>query len=359
VRDQRLHIVTTPEPELLARLQTGYLGRATVHVTTADDRGLAHLVAESQPHVIIVGGPPEAGRDHVIAAAVRASAPAGLLLRALPLGATAPRDPGPFDGVIPVEDLEAALATRLPPTLVGPVRHGTRTPVAVPALLSSDLGITVPATTIDLSSTGTGLRTERPVPYGAVLNVLFHRPDGRRVGLCGEVVWVAPAPGQRGARVGVQFMDESPATLRALFDLALWEVAGEGAGATLRLYGRLDGRQDLAPLAAVVLDVRRIDLDGIGAVTTAGTAGWLRFLRTLPLGVIPHLVNVPAPLAAGLRCAADLEGRFVLESCYVAWTCLSCELEVSELALPDGAPARPRCPACEGRMRPVHRGPAC
>ncbi|HEY3357275.1 MAG TPA: PilZ domain-containing protein [Polyangia bacterium] len=350
--DATLHIVTT-QAELLGRLQGGYLGRACVRVTAAPDGvALPRYVAQSRPDVVIVGGKLAPARERELADAVRATAPGGLLLRAVPFGATAPRDAAAFDHVVADDELEDALAALLPASLAGPARLGARVPVRLPALLCSPLGATVPATTVDLSADGAGLRAERPVPRGTVLTVVFHRPDGRRVGVCGEVVWVVPAA--QGARIGLRFVDEGEASLRALRDLAFWEIAGEGAAATMRLYGNLDGTQDLSGLAAAALDVRRVDLDGVVAVTTAGLAAWLRFLRALPPGVVLRLSHVPAPLAAALRRAADLDGRCRLVSCYVAWACLACELEVSELVLPDGAAARPRCPACDGRMRPVH-----
>jgi hypothetical protein len=352
VPEHTLHIVTTAEPELLARAQRGYLGRACVQVTAApSEAALPGCAAATGADVVILGGKLEPARAQALAEAVRASAPTGLVLRAIPLGTAAPRDPGPFDGVVPIEELDLALPALLPARLAGPARHGARVPLALPALLCSDLGVTVPGTTVDLSPTGAGLRVERPVPRGAVLTALFHRGDGRRVGVCAEAMWVRPDG--RGARVGLRFLDESADTLCALRDLALWEVTGEGAAAAIRLHGALDGTQDLAPLAALALDVRRVDLDGVVAVTIAGVAAWLRFLRTLPPGVVLRLRHVPAPLAAALRCAGDLGERCLIESSYVAWACLSCDLEVSELCPADGAGARPRCPACDGRMRRV------
>ncbi|HEY3351668.1 MAG TPA: PilZ domain-containing protein [Polyangia bacterium] len=346
-----LQVLMSDVPELRDRLCSGYYRRAGVQVMTAPMLSeLPRWMPEVHPDVVILdGGVLDPTLEAMVARRIRAQLGGGQLVLALPAGGRrAQHDLQLYDHVVPLAHPDAALAAALAPLVGAPARRAPRAPAAVPALLCPAGAAHVSGTALDLSDTGAGLVARIAPVEGDQLTVVFHRGDGRRVAVAGTVVWAAEAePGL--ARLGVRFTAEGRGSVRALRDLAFWEIAPTAAGPTIRVYGLLDGGRDLGRLAQATALVPRLDLEAV-TLGEGGIAAFLALLAAVPADVKVWLRCVPPPLRAALGVAGLIGDRVSLAPCFVTYHCPPCRIDVVELVPGPPFLEPPPCPGCGAAM---------
>jgi hypothetical protein len=175
---------------------------------------------------------------------------------------------------------------------------------------------------------------------------VFRRADGRRVRFEAEPTWTRPDAAHVTAvwRLGVRFLRASLAAVRRLYDLALWEITGQGHARVVTLHGALGEGTDLAPLVATAAAVEVLDLTDVRQVTAAGALRWVDFVRALPPPVTLRLRRVPWGLARLLIRVPAVNARCVIESYQRAFACAFYSVTPPEGgAVPDGPPT---CRSC-------------
>jgi hypothetical protein len=253
-----------------------------------------------------------------------------------------------YDGIVSLEEPELDLARVMGSLIEAPQRRESRMRVRVPALVFAAEDAPVPATAIDLTATGAGLRLDGevgPEPF----RIIFYRGDGRRVALGAWLAWREYAP-RDAKRMGVRFVGATLDRVRALHDLAFWEIVRESGGRVIHLFGGISEITSFCAVAALVAQTPVLDLGEVTHVNSAGILRWVEFVQGLPNGVCLRLRRVALAIARQVRLVPALRDRCTIESLYAPYECEECQLEITQLVSPADQVARVECPDCGAAM---------
>jgi hypothetical protein len=291
-----MDLVTFDDPHLAKALTRSTLrDRGTkVRLVASEDELRAMVVADRPSLVILVPGRFDSRHARSLTRELRESLPPhGMLLLALPpSGADARVELAEYDGLLALEEIEDDLVAALAAVEAAAETREARRSVRLAAELVPKSGGLLDGSTTDVSTGGAGLLLwQAPAPGPHELRL--HRRDGRSVSIASEIAWidqVSPA-----VRVGVRFPSATLDQVRALQELALWEIVAEGGRLTMHLYGDLTGATPLERAVAACDDrVGALDLSGITGVDPAGAKALVEMLRALPPSIAVRRVAMPA-----------------------------------------------------------------
>ncbi|HEY3353043.1 MAG TPA: hypothetical protein VGQ83_07325 [Polyangia bacterium] len=350
-----LDILTFDDPRLVATLRTRAFLRAGVCVRAVASQAALLAAAEAhRPDAVLFVAPEDApGPGAPAANGVRdwlGGRPVRLLLAIPAHHAARAADLALFDGLVALPEPERDLWRTLRPLLRPAAQATSRELVRVPATVWTAGGRLARGLAVEVDDARLGLLLEEAPDGDGPLSVLLHRDDGRHLLLPGRRLWTVRL--DRGDRhrvyVAVRLTGASLDEVRALHDLALWEVA-EDAGAIV-LHGRLSAAVDLAPLARPLADVRAIDVGDVREVTRGGVLRWVELRRALPAGLRLRLRRVPGPFRRALRRWPALGRGCVLESYRILDECGSGDVAAEGPARAPGPPPARRRPRCGGPL---------
>jgi len=348
-----LKVLICDAPSLAATLRSAYFRRCGVHLTTAGSP--AQLLARAQmlrPDVVIlVAGLLDPRAERELARRVRAHLAdrhALLLIAVPPERLYLDEDFRSYDGIVALDEPELDLIRILGPLLVSSRRKHLRMPVHIPVVVSANDVDAISGRTIDLAGAAAGLLLPR-APEGEPYHVRFHRNDARSVRLGARTIWMRPIA-DGAVLMGVRLLGATLDALRALYDLALWEIVQEPGGNVVRLHGEICERTSFAGLIRAIGTLDTLDLGRVTRINSAGVLRWIELVRSPAIPKPLRLRRVSVPLAQQMMLVPMMMRDCIVESFYAIYECDLCDLQMLALVSSPLAREPPPCPDCSAPM---------
>ncbi|HUH03336.1 MAG TPA: PilZ domain-containing protein [Kofleriaceae bacterium] len=359
-----LRVVVSNNPEVLARLDSPRLQRLGLEVMVAEHySALEELVRTKHPELVVLDAELRGGSGFQLSQALRANPNLRDLRVVLVLGSILERtdldaiNASGCDDVLTLPFSDDDLFHHIV-TLAGRTfRKNERVAVELEVELEIDEE-KVPATVVDMSAGGLGLRLDDPLTEGLTVTAILHHDGVRYPPARAVVAWTRLAGGDHLA--GLSFA-EVPVDTRLLIEaLTLFEVFDVPAGGVRAyIHGDIIETTRLEPLAARLADADFIELNlrEVRYLSSAGVRRWCHLLESLA-GKRYSFRHASLGFVSQMSLAPVVRGTAEVLSFEAPYHCEHCERD--DVRLLDTAalyrrgdeivPPTLRCPSCGGEL---------
>lgn len=359
-----LRVVVSNNPEVLAHLDSPRLARLGLEITPAEHySALDELVRTKHPELVILDAELRGGSGYQLSRAIRANPALHDVRVVLVLGSVIERadldaiNASGCDDVMSLPFSDDDLFHHIVTVAGRSFRKNERVAVELEVELELDER-TVPATVVDMSAGGLGLRLDEPVTDGATVRAILRHEGATYPPARAVVAWTRRVGGDHLA--GLSFAEVPIDTRLLIEELTLFEVFDTPLGGVRAyIHGDIIETTRLGPLAKRLAGAEPIELNlrEVRYLSSAGVRRWCHLLETLA-GKRYWFRHASLGFVSQMSLAPVVRGTGEVLSFEAPYHCEHCEHD--DVRLLDAAalfrhgdevaPPTLRCPTCGGEL---------